>query len=360
MVFILEESKARKIFENYKNVAAFTLGHSKGISENNLEISYAQLPFLPDDDAINAVIAGDVKLKKLIKNAVKALHSPNAENQSICITMTQIINMISSDKRFASKKSGPNIIVFVLDDGDKDTARAKLLVRYITALFGEFGVTPVRENKVVKKLFRGKKKKIINRVADFIHDNKKVRVSGDGQALKNMLLIYFGIELKQSSLADLNSDKDQKRSIELTKDQKKSLIKTLIETYTNNNMRVANGLSKKQSKEICKTLKKKNRLAVEAYEQFAELAAVDMPTVKSGYKGKNKPKMKVKKFAEFMFKNRNVPLLLGIYAHTTAVMLGSQVGSSGYNKLMAAAFEKAGANPEFSKAFIAAAKAAKE
>lgn len=368
MVFILEERKARKIFEKYDNVAAFTCGKSKGISEDELEISYSKPAFLPDEDEINGVLDGTVKSKKLIKEARKALHKPSIENREICISMAQIVNILSPEGKRSKKqekklrKNGPNIVVFVLDDvddGDKRAAaRNKFLVKFLAGIFGEFGIEPITDGKVVKKIFKGKRKKVVTKVASFIQDNKKVRINDGGHILKKTLFTFYAIELRQSALRGLEID-------DLSKDNMKTLLTTLINTYTNDNMKVA-GLAKKDDvKKICKMLKKKNKVAVEAYESFVEIMSqaspdIKLPKVKAGYKkGKDKPKMNVDKFVNFFTKKKckNAGLLLMIYAHTAAVLMDAVPGTAEYTKIMSATIAGIGAAEGYSKTYTAAAKA---
>lgn len=407
MVFILNESKAKRIFETYKNVAAFTLGKHSKFQENGLEISYEKLNFLPDADTVNGVVSGDISGKKIVKEAVKALHSPKPENQSICLSMVQLIGILDNK----SKKADPNILVFILDDPDDSDAtkiRNKFLTKYLTGLFGEFGIRvlsgkdakkPLKmfkvDLKVPKKLLkqaeldetrnkdRKKKKKAIKKikklqkaarqqvVSDVVHfiaksaKSKKggMRLSNAGYALKKRLQTFYSIELRQTGLSHISIDDLGRRDIEV-------LVKSLVNAYTNDNMKNVGSFTKgdKEANKVCKQLAKKNKAAVEAYESLSDVLGamnpdIDLPKAKHGYQkkhkknpNKGKPKMKVKKFVEFYTKRRNRPILAMIYAHTTALALGCEIGSSNYNKFMKPMVESV-TDATTAKSFIDAAKA---
>lgn len=376
MVFVLKESEARKIFAKYKNVAAFTLGKSKGINDDELEISYTRLSFLPDEDVLNAIADGSMSVKKVIKQAVKDLCKPSLDTSDIGITMASMVNMISPENKGSKKyekrlrKSGPNILVFVLDDPENggSKSRNKFMKKYIAALFECFGIEVIDDEKVVKKLFRGKKKKIVERVTNAIHSNKTLRLNDRGHALKKLLFTYYAIELRQSALNGLEIG-------DLSKSQIKTLLKTLIDTYTNNNLKVAQYAGKKKDiKKVCKRLKKHNKAAVKAYGEFREIMKavnpeLKMPKVEQGYhKKKEKPLMNIDKFVDFFTKKdcRRAGVLVMLYAHTCTHLMGAVPGTAEYTKYMTNAIgtvagelsEKDGFNSEtLSKEYIAAAKA---
>jgi hypothetical protein len=279
--------------------------------------------------------------------------------------MAQLVNILYPEGKKAqnkkAKKRGPNIIVFVLDDDDSDKAaktKAKFLVKYVAALFAEFGIEVITDTKVVKKVFVGKKKKVVQRVAAFVANNKQVRISDKGHQLKKTLITFYAIELRQSALKGIEADDLSRNSI-------KTLLKTLVDTYTNDNMRVTAGLSKKEMKKTCKQLKKKNKAAVAAYDEFVDIMAVvnpelKLPKVKNGYKKGDKPKMNVNKFVGFFTKkgkrSGRIAILLMIYAHTAAVLVGAEPGTSEYTKTMTNVVKSIGMDSDFSKAFISAAK----
>jgi hypothetical protein len=105
MVFVLEERYARMIFKKYhKNVVAFGLNGSKGFVEDEMKVPYQRLACMPDLDEINGVVAGQIKGKKIISNALKALHKPSMETAEIGITMAQLVNIISPEHRVRRRR----------------------------------------------------------------------------------------------------------------------------------------------------------------------------------------------------------------------------------------------------------------
>ena len=71
MIIITTQAKSHMIFEKYNtNIAAFTTGKSKGIKDADIEISFAKLHIMPDEDDVNAVINGDLKDKKVISQTL--------------------------------------------------------------------------------------------------------------------------------------------------------------------------------------------------------------------------------------------------------------------------------------------------
>lgn len=357
MIFMTTEDKAAKIFKKYDNVAAFTLGKSKGITINDMEIGYETLKFLPDEDTINAVIAGDMKAKKVIKKAIKALHNPSEsdEAKAIALGMTMTVNIIDPEKAHVKKKKkgsylSPNIIVLVIDEKSdmtaQEIARIKFLKKYLIALFNEFGVRIIEgksANKVIKKLFCGKKKKdkkrskIREKVAIFKQENKAVRVSDEGHLLKRFLMNYYAVELRQTSLNALDINEMPAKKIA-------SLVGTLKDVYTNDSIAICDLWEKKKDQEhVAKTLKKKNIKCVKAYntlrDALKEAGIAKLPKVKNGYvKGKDKYKMDAKKFVKFFLKNKNRNLLALVYIHTTYILMGVEMGDTEYTKRIKKAF----------------------
>lgn len=355
MVFILNESAAQRIFTRYRNVAGIALGKSKGFSDNGLEISYSRFNMLPDDDTINAVVQGDLKAKKVIKEAVKQVMKPKTKNQTACMTMAQLINIIAPNKE---PKGGPNVLVFVLDDHDSGDQfgkkRDKFLIKYITALFQVFGVEPVTDEKTVKRVFKKKGKKVAKKIAKYMLTHKEARLNKDGMRLKQELIQYFAIELHQSSLSQLDID-------DLGKKTQENLVKSLVDVYTNDNLEnIAKlGLDDKDEKKVMKNLRKKNRLAVKQYKQLRKILSemdpdTKFPKVESGYskkgkkKGNDKPLMNKKKFTKFYSKNKNMPYLALIYAHTATLNCGVEFGTSEYTKLMNKTISNFGDADEYS------------
>lgn len=375
MIIITTQSKSHMIFEKYNtNIAAFTTGKSKGIKDADIEISFAKLHILPDEDDVNAVINGDLKDKKVIKAAVKSLMRPSMENKDLCIAMAQIVNMVSMDRKMTKKevknikRHGPNVIVIVLEDANDDPiikAKNKFYKKYLEAVFGVFGIEPVSDEKVLKKLFKkGKSKKVVNRVANFIRANDKVRVNGKGAKHKKMLFGFYAVELQQAAMYNLATN-DQ---FNPSRQDKETLVKTILDVYTNDNFRVlADMKDGKKLKKTIKALKEKNKVAVDAYNEFVEVLNIamgtdmGMPKVKNGYekkKGKKGPKMKVKKFVKFFTRKKctNFDILELLYAHTSLALCDVAVGAKEYNKVMSTVINYAGFDENFSKAYVAAAK----
>lgn len=375
MIIITTQAKSHMIFEKYNtNIAAFTTGKSKGIKDADIEISFAKLHILPDEDEVNAVINGDIKDKKVIKSAVKSLMRPSMENKDLCIAMAQIVNMISMDRKLTKKevksikRHGPNVIVIVLEDANDDPvikAKNKFYKKYLEAVFGVFGIEPVSDEKVLKKLFKkGGSKKVVNRVANFIRANDKVRVNGKGAKHKKMLFGFYAVELQQAAMYNLATN-DQ---FNPSRQDKETLVKTILDVYTNDNFRVlADMKDGKKLKKTIKALKEKNKVAVDAYNEFVEVlntamgTDMGMPKVKNGYekkKGKKGPKMNVKKFVKFFTRKKctNFDILELLYAHTSLALCDVAVGAKEYNKVMSTVINYAGFDENFSKAYVAAAK----
>jgi len=381
MVFVLNEKQARHIFCRYKNVAAFAFGDQKGIFEDTLEISYAKLDFMPDNDTINAVISGDLKKAKLFRSAVNALHQPaNKSNQRICVGMTQLVNMIDPDSK--EKATKPNIIVFVKEPEDAKNSSEKniILTKWVSKLFGEFGIKVLdgdskKTKKVLKKLFKGKalseynseksvrkaKWKRYKKVATYLSEHKKYRISKEGSRLKKILITYFAIELSQMAIGNIGLEN-------LSNKDRNAVITELINAYTNENLRVicTLNLKNKKEKKLCKNLVKKNGRVAEAYVVLSGMLravdpSIELPEIKHGTKkkkGKKVPKMNTKKFIKFYRKGKNIYYLGMIYAHTAATTLGADVGSRDYNHYMAAVTSLI--SKDFASKFTSVAKQWKE
>jgi len=349
MVFILNEQKATKIFENYRNVAAFTLSKGlKGATIGDLEVSYEKLNFLPDEDTINAIKSGDMKLKKVIKKALKALYSPSMDNAAIGLGMTQLVTILSNNRK---AKRGPAVLVFVTDE--EDTARNKIMTKYITALLNAFGLNPITKGKVVNKLFK-KRKKAKEKVIEFSKKKDSgCNLSRKGVELKRINYVFYELEMRQSAMTNMDlRDMDSSAA--------EACTKSLLKVYTAENL-------KEVDKKIAKRLAKKDKTAVKAYQSLNEIlvsmnADLKMPKVKFGQKKKKGkavgPKVNTKKFKKFFTKKRNRGMLLLIYAHTLAVMLGLEIGSKDYNSYMKGVCNsfKEGFGKEFTAAATAYAK----
>lgn len=345
MVFILKEEIATKIFENYRNVAAFTLSKGmKGITVDGMEVSYEKLNFLPDEDTINAIKSGDMKLKKVIKKAVKALHSPSMENATIGLGMIQLITILTNNRK---SKHGPAIIVFVVNDND--VARNKIMIKYIEALLGEFGLKPITKAKTVCKLFK-KRKKAKSKVMEYTRSDKSgCNMSKKGAELKQLNQVFYELELRQSSLINLDPR-------DLDGNAAEACVKSLLKVYTAENLKAVD-------KKIAKRLAKKDKMAVKAYNILADILKnmnydIDMPKIKYGQKKKHGEavgsKMKEKKFKKYFTKKRNRGILLMVYAHTLTMLLGIDVGSKEYNSYMKSVCNNALMPDGFAKDFSAA------
>ena len=152
MIIFTTEEKATPIFEKYPSCAAFTLSKTaKKVTVDGVEVSYDKLSFVPDEDTINAIKDGAKSLKKVIRAAVNALKAPQKDTAHIGIGMTQMMNIITANRK---SKKGPAVIVFLVDESDE--VRTKILTKYLKALFEVFGLTPVKP-KDVKKLFKAQR-----------------------------------------------------------------------------------------------------------------------------------------------------------------------------------------------------------
>lgn len=382
MIFILNEKQAGKIFNNYDDVAAFSLGKAKGYSDAKISLSYKKLGFLPDNDTMNAVLNGDMKASKVIKAAVKACKNPNVKGgNSIALGMTQLVGMIKDANDIPAgmrkkeynkylKKHGPNILVFVLDE--EDTARSKFMAKYLSALFDVYGYKPITNKKVVKKLFakgKGKKKnrqrKINDRVRDFIANNKSEKagivMSKQGRRLYQITKLYYSNEFLQQSLAETA------KVAKLGESGARKLAKHLATCFSGLNVKELDKISLKNEKPY-KELRKKNIRAVNAYKELRDILAEMNPdaqklpkvvfgcTKKSKKKGDPKPKMNIKKFIKFFTKSDNRPLLRLVFAHIACKMFGVEVGSSEYNRNISDSISGS-LSSEFVKKYVATAKA---
>jgi len=347
MVIIGSESLIRdEVFTNYRQVAAFNLGKGKGSAVNSVgrEIEYEKLGFLPNEDTINGIKSGDIKLKKVIKKAVKVLHKPSMDSESATLGLgvTQLITLITSDRK---AKKGIPVVAFITDQDDPE--RNKILVKFIKAILGEFGIKTLDKAKVIKKIFK-KRKKARDRVASYCSKNKNgCNLSQKGVELKKLNFVYFEMELRQSGMVDVDLADLADRDVV------NACVRTLLRVYTAENLKDAS------SKSMAKKLAKKDRRSVRAYNDLREIlltvnANLKLPKVKYGQKKKNgravKPKLNCKKFKKFFMKKDNRALLVLIYWHTLAILVGVEAGSKEYNahmKLLSSLFK-----PEFIKQYL--------
>lgn len=349
MVIVCKEELAKLVARGSKNVAAFTLGKTKKLIDNDIQIDYTKLNFLPDDEDVNAILEGDISANKYIKKAQKELWNPAGDHSEISLGMVMLVNMLA----VRHKKGEPNILLFVEDE--KNPERNKFLVKYITAMFNTFGIEPLTKSKTIYKLFK-KSKKAVKRVIDFINSDNRFNVNKSGTILMKLNRAYFGIELRQAGMRGLGAS-------DLSKKTTKTLMRALENVYTNQNLKYIDeiGFKDKVTNKYCKKLRKKNKLSVEAYESFSDIvtginADVKLPKVKFGSDKKNhKPKMNIKKFEKYFMKKNNRAMLIMIYTHTVAVTQGLDVGANEYNKYMSDTCTMI-AGDEFGKKYVSVAK----
>ena len=344
LVIIANENTVRdKVFAKYKNVAAFSL--AKGLTGSTVDdrnIEYEKLNFLPDDDTINAIKAGEMSLKKVIKRAIKAIKQPSMDDAIIGLGVTQLITLISSSRK---SRKGEVVVAFITDE--EDPKRNKILVKYVTSILNLFGIEPLTKTKTIKRLFE-KRKKAKDRVSAFVNKKKNnCNLSVNGVRLKKANMIFYELELRQAAMDGLEMR-------DLDKGAVKTCIKTLISAYTADNLRFI-------KKGTAKRLAKKDKKAAKAYESLVDILEIidpniSLPKVKYGQKKKKGkatgPKMNVKKFKKFFSKKGNRRMIILIYGHTLAVLLGLEIGSKEYNSHMKSVCSPFGG--DFAKQFISA------
>lgn len=426
MFVVCNEAQATQIFSCYKNVAAFTTTKKKGVEVGGRLIPYETLPFNLSDDDINACVNGDVSVKKLIKKTVKMLYKPKACNLkygSAGLGITMLIHILTNDRR---NKNGLPVIALIVDDEEK--ARNKVIAKYLNGVLEAFGLRLLPFSEV-KKLFRVSEKDIkhllgkklykkYKKQGKQIHTGKRNEYSSSirrklkgnrviadrviefsagkksgcmlrkrGAQLKELLTIYYSLELKRMSMIQLGITN-------LNDSNAEACIKILFQYFTNTNLkRVPDG-------EEGDIQKAKNGAMVKAYKQFADVLKLinqeeplKLPKVKFGQirkanddtkekfkklqkklkKGKISKKkfnkwvynvehthpagarMNKAKFKKFFMKKKNRGLLILLYAHMMTVSLGLEVGTKDYNAQMKEACEIF--TPGFAKLYTAAANA---
>lgn len=343
MIVITNEEKALKIASKYRHTVAFSLAKgAKGIKDESgkIVLNYTALGFLPTEDEINAVKAGDISLKKLIKQATKAIKKPTMDNASVSLSVAQLITMITSNRK------APVIMVLIPDETDE--ARNKILIKYVLAVLKIFGLTPAK-NKALKKakLFKGKRRKVVTKVIKFNNSADGQRMSKKGADLKKMLLTFYELELRQSSMSQL-------KVATLDGDETRLAVKNLLRTFTATNLQ---DIAKKKT---CKELAHKDKVATKAYKELRDILKtmdIKLPKAEYGQKKKGKKavgaKMDTKKFIKFFAKKKRRTLLILIYGHILARIL--ELDTKEYNSHMKSVV--ANFDPEFAKAFIEAVKA---
>ena len=306
MIIICREKEAENTVFRYKNVAAYSLSKKmKGFKNDKIELSYSQVPFLPDEDVINSVLTRDVKASKVIKRAIKDLRNPaKADDPKAVISATMTMNMtVSSGKR-------QNIIVFVLDnelETPEDKAREKFLIKYITAICKEFGIVPITKmNKKIKKLFKGKKKNISKNIEKWLRSGKSGKYGPSRTTVRycKRLITYFAVELHQAGLSSKDIDQISNREC-------RDLARTLYSIFTNDNLkRICETTKSKEADKLCKKLAKKNKVAFETYEQIRKIlremsSDYKIPKAEYGYPNRKKDNKKLKKLKGKKYKKFN-------------------------------------------------------
>ena len=214
----------------------------------------------------------------------------------------------------------------------------------------------VKQVSFIEPFFKGKKKKVVERVTRFNNNVKGCRLSKDGADLKKLLLCFYELELRQSGM---NSVKDYDAADKFFDgDETKACVKNLLRSFTATNLQFI------ADKKTCKRLAKKDKAAVDAYEELREIlgtidGAPDLPKAKYGQRKKKGKaigaKMKTKKFVKYFEKKKHRPVLLLIYGHILARLLDFEVGTKEYNSHMKAVCEPFGS--DFAKAYVAASNA---
>ena len=291
MLLITNEAKATKIFKKYKKTVAFSLSkNAKGLTDEDGKIiaNYDTLGFLPDEDTINALKSGDTKLKKVIKDVKKAIKSPTMDDAGISLGVAQLLTMLTANRKTP--------VVMVIIEDEEDPARNKILIKYIKAVLGIFGIEPIPMKTIKKsKLFKGKRKKVVEKVVRFQARVKGCRMSKNGADLKKLLLCFYELELRQGGMNEM-------KLTELDRDETRACVKNLLRTFTATNLQYID------NKKICKRLAKKDKAAVAAYDELRDIlnsldGAYALPKVKYGQKKKKGKaigaKMNTKKFVKF-------------------------------------------------------------
>ena len=337
MVIIGKESMLTPVFDTIgatNTVAAYRTSKAKSgtFSDGKLKIEYVPCAIMPDEDSITSVKSGEIKMKRLIKEAVKMVCKPSndAEDSSMAIGVITIINMILHGQR--SKKK-PITVCFVLDEEDDE--RNKIITKYLCAVFGLFGIEPITKGKVVKKIFKAKKRKgkkacktVLKNIRKYVNDKKNHQIlSSKGVALKKQIQVFYELELRESIMSNMKLN-------DLNAESAATHIKSLLRVFTATNLKYVS------SKKIAKKLAKKDRKAVKAYNQLRKiLKTMDvkgMKLPKAAYGQKKKKgkavgeKMNSKKFANFFMKKKNRALLMMVYGHILTTTLGAELGSKEY------------------------------
>lgn len=373
MVLVMNEQKAKKLFESYDDVIAFSWNGAKGpskevadeLSEKNVVVSYQNPGFLPSEDTIKAIINGDISLKKVIKQTKKAFMSFNKstdESSATAIAVYIIMSLYSSNKY-------PVLVFVEPEESDEyDHKVNKIMKRFISEIFAEFGPIVIggsyKNNddkklmgkltkKIKKSVFKVKKRgKIRKNIHNLMDDYKFLRINKDGVALMRRIKTIYNIEVNNAGINNIGIKnlKSKKRETLATN------LKNILSGENLYDIGHMNPSNKKDEKRLAKAIKSTDKAHLSAYKELCNSLKgiqgydIKMPKIRFGYK-KNKKK-KLKKFVEFFGKNKNAPLLALTYAHLTCVRLGVEVGRGEYKKLMKASLS--GINKEFVDILIAA------
>lgn len=381
MVIICKEKHAERIFKKYKNVAAYKTSPNckQGFEATKGIIEYQSgAAILPTNDEINALRKENGKLdkkglKKLCKKAAKSVSKIKANGSNLSIAMTFLVTMASgsrdSDTHERNKKNAP-VLVFILDD--EDTVRNKVIIAYLKAMFGLFGIEPITDTDFIKDIFsvskkekkqanKGRKKKdrigkkaIIKKKVYRVHTDKKMHClpSTKGTELKTKLIKYFDIELRQYAAT-------QTKISSLSGNLANSWAKSLTRMFTADNLHDC-------TDDFAKKLSKRDKKVVKYYKEVRDILVsmgngdkkLKFPKVAYGQKKKKGkatgPKMNTKKFIKYFTKGSNRDFLMLIYGHITLRLMGVEVGTPEYKSNMASMFKQMGQS-DFGKLYLKAA-----
>ena len=330
MFIICNEEKARKIFEaDYKNTVVFGLGKTtKGyVFEDGSRINYERVNFLPDEDTINGIIAGDIKLKKALKDVKKAIKKPSTKtDQTIGLAVAQLMSVVGG----GSKK--PIVVVFVTDPEGTNDDRTKVVVKFLKKVLKCFKIKPLTKGKAIKEIFK-KPKKVVKRILEYIGDHKKVALHVDGSNVRKNLIAYYEVELRFAGLAGRTIDDVDKKTA-------KTWAKTMYNIVSGENLL---GLGKDDMK-VGKAILKKDKKIVDAWADFRDIiksSAIKtgkLPKIKFGQKKDEdgKPiggKCSKKKLKALAKKDSTRWVLPVFFAHVLmTISLGYKAGTKEYNK----------------------------
>ena len=401
MVIMTSEKNIIKLAKAYRNMAAFAIessmkGYTSPDEEDDFSITYEHLPFIPGNDDITAIKNGDIKLKTLVKRAIKEIRTPKGKEIDVSLGMVQLLTMLTANRK---SKNGPSILAFVESE---DEERNKIVRKFLNAILKEFGLTlqkwsvvkkaiklspsekrtlrkeTIRLAKRIRKRLGGKKAKrvkkaakraekmmlkqktklIVGKVQKAEAKKKGATLNGKGLRAFNRLQLYFDIELRQTALDGLGISDINRKVAE-------KCIKALTESFTGRNLKNVNDKDMK----FAKSLAKKDRKHTKSYNTLRKIlidvTSGDIKLPKAEYGSRRKGgkkrgkiignKMNVKKFKKFFMKSKNRELLLLIFAHLTCVDLGATVGSKDYLKEIGDVANRM--TPGFGKEFISAVKA---